>query len=86
MAERPFMLFAGFGYCAKALAPKLAARGFRLAGTIRDEAKAAALSEAGVEPVLWPPSAALAREATHILISAAPDEGGTRHWAHLAGR
>lgn len=47
------LLCLGFGYVARALAPRLAARGWRVAGTIRRADAAAALEEGGVESVLW---------------------------------
>ncbi|MDQ2090420.1 SDR family oxidoreductase [Marimonas arenosa] len=68
----------GHGFSAAALARLLGPRGWRLIGTTRNPAKFAALQAAGVTPVLWPgsdPRPAL-REATHLLLSAAPDENG----------
>ncbi|MFV0473632.1 MAG: SDR family oxidoreductase [Pikeienuella sp.] len=76
MPDRPVMLAAGFGYSAGALAPKLIARGWRVIGTHRDPARAAAIAASGVEPALWPPAPALVAEASHVLVSAGPDEAG----------
>jgi nucleoside-diphosphate-sugar epimerase len=71
------LLSLGHGYSAAALARRLLPQGWRIIGTTRDPARAAALGAAGVEPLLWPadlcPSLA---EATHLLASAAPDAGG----------
>lgn len=47
------ILFIGYGYTAKALAALLSADSWRLAATARSAEKAASLSAAGVEPVLW---------------------------------
>lgn len=76
MPDRPFLLCAGFGYSAQALAGALRPLGWRIAGTMRDPARAPAIAALGVEPVLWPPAPELAAEATHVLVSAAPDQEG----------
>ncbi|MGL6211320.1 MAG: hypothetical protein ACRC14_15970, partial [Paracoccaceae bacterium] len=75
---RPMILLSlGHGYSAQALVPAMQARGAKVIGTTRSEAKAEAFRATGVEPILWPAdlSAALA-QATHILCSAAPDAAG----------
>lgn len=68
----------GHGYTASALARVLIPQGWRILGTIRDEARADSLCNQGVDPVLWSPenlSEALSK-ASHLLISAgATDEG-----------
>ncbi|UWQ22048.1 SDR family oxidoreductase [Jannaschia sp. W003] len=71
------LLSFGHGYSARALAPRLLARGWTVIGTTRSEEKAEALRAEGVEPLLWgaPVEAALAR-ATHVLVSAGPDADG----------
>jgi nucleoside-diphosphate-sugar epimerase len=71
------LLSLGHGYCAQELARGLLAEGWRVIGTTRDGAKAAAMRAAGVEPLLWPCDlwAALA-QASHILISAGPNAQG----------
>ncbi len=73
----PTLLSLGHGYSAAALARLLLPLGWQVAGTTRSEAKAGALRQAGVAPILWPGDldGALAG-ATHILISAAPDADG----------
>lgn len=71
------LLSLGHGYSARALARRLVPQGWRVIGTTRNPAKAAVLRSEGVEPMIWPGAldAAIA-EATHILISAAPDAAG----------
>jgi nucleoside-diphosphate-sugar epimerase len=72
----------GLGYCAEALLARLAQQDWRFAGTVRDEARGAALAARGV--AVWPFDgelplgdfeAALAGS-THLLISAPPGETG----------
>ena len=68
----------GHGYSAAALARRLAPLGWRLFGTTRSRGNLAAIEEQDVTPILWPgtdPRPAL-RQATHLLLSAAPDENG----------
>ena len=68
----------GHGYSARALARLLVPQGWTIFGTTRKAEKCAALEAEGVTPVLWPDgdlSDAL-DQATHILMSAAPDEAG----------
>jgi nucleoside-diphosphate-sugar epimerase len=73
------MLFFGFGFCAQALAPQLAARGWQLTATCRDEEKAARLKAMGITPIrldgapLTPDQLA---GTTHVLLSAAPTREG----------
>lgn len=73
------MLFFGYGFCAAALAPLLAARGFRLSATCRDAQKAALLQRQNITP-LHLTGAPLTQEEigpmSHILLSAAPQESG----------
>ena len=73
------MLFFGYGFCAAALSPLLAARGFQLSATCRDEEKAAALQSQNITPVRLsgaPLSQKTVESATHILLSAPPQESG----------
>ncbi len=68
----------GHGFTASALARLLAPRGWRLFGTTRKPEKRDRIAAEGVTPLIWPgddPRPALA-EATHLLLSAAPDETG----------
>lgn len=75
------LLSLGHGYSAAALARRLLPQGWKIYGTTRDAARADALAQSGVTPILWPPEAgpeALApilEQASHILNSAAPIGG-----------
>lgn len=71
------LLSLGHGYTARALAARLIPLGWTVIGTCRDPSRMEDLRATGVEPLLWPGDLcpALAR-ASHILASAAPDEGG----------
>lgn len=77
-SETPTLLSLGHGYSARALAPRLIADGWRVLGTTRDPGKLNALRETGIEPVLWERDqlAAAVGEATHLLVSAAPETTG----------
>lgn len=73
------LLSFGHGYSARALGALLNdAGGWRIIGTTRDAAKAETLAREGVEAVIWPGTdmASALAEATHLLISAGPDEDG----------
>lgn len=72
----PTLLCAGFGYSARALAGLLVPEGWRVIGTHRAPEGAAAIASCGAEPALWPPAPEVIRAATHLLVSAAPDEAG----------
>ncbi|HHI71303.1 MAG TPA: SDR family oxidoreductase [Rhodobacteraceae bacterium] len=72
------LLSFGHGYSAQALGRVLIPFGWRVIGTTRDAENLPAISERGAEALLWPGSDmsdALA-QATHLLISTAPDEAG----------
>jgi len=74
----PTLLSFGHGYSARALARLLLPQGWRIVGTTRSVAKAGELAQDGVAPLVWPgsdPVPAL-EAATHLLVSAAPDEDG----------
>lgn len=71
------LLSIGHGYSAEALARRLLPQGWRVIGTTRRPDKAQRMAARGVEAVLLPGSLAQAMaEATHILVSVAPDETG----------
>jgi nucleoside-diphosphate-sugar epimerase len=71
------LLSLGHGYSARALARLLLPQGWRVIGTTRSPDKAQVLAGEGVEPLLWPGDLGPAlQEATHILVSAAPDAQG----------
>jgi nucleoside-diphosphate-sugar epimerase len=70
----------GLGYSAGALARRLRAAGWAVAGTTRSAEKAAALEAEGIEALVFdrarpPPVGALAAT-THLLVSIAPDDEG----------
>ena len=72
------LLSFGHGYSARALSRLLVSKGWRVIGTTRSADKASIMATEGVEPLIWP-GAALGpalNAATHLLISAAPDELG----------
>lgn len=73
------LLSLGHGYTARAFGRRLTAQGWRVIGTTRSEETAEAIRAEGAEAVIWPPTdpTALARDATHVLASAAPGRGGT---------
>ena len=78
----------GHGYSAQALAKRLLPQGWVIYGTTRKAEKADALRDEGVIPVMWPDgdlSEAFAT-ATHILVSAGPDEEGDPVLAKLEPR
>ena len=74
----PTLLSFGHGFSARALTPALLQRDWRVIGTTRSREKADDLMAAGVEPRIFP-GADLSKDialATHVLISAAPNEDG----------
>lgn len=78
------LLSFGHGYSAQALV-RILPDGWITIGTTRKPEKAKTLSAQGVTPILWPGSdlSAHIEKATHLLISAAPDENGDpvlREW------
>ncbi|WP_019955484.1 SDR family oxidoreductase [Yoonia vestfoldensis] len=72
------LLSFGHGFSADALARLLLAQNWRIIGTTRSDAKAARLLRAGIEPRIWPGAdmRPALDTATHLLISAAPDDNG----------
>ncbi|WP_340116601.1 SDR family oxidoreductase [Pelagibius sp. 7325] len=90
---QPGRLFCfGLGFSAGALARRLLAAGWTVAGTTRSAEKAAALRAEGIETFVFDrdhplPAAALAGT-THLLVSVAPDDTGDpvldRHGADIA--
>jgi nucleoside-diphosphate-sugar epimerase len=86
----PVLLNLGHGYSAARFAASLPG-GWRVLGATRSAEKAAAMAVAGFEPVDWGDRSAVAAaiaEASHVLVSAAPDSGGdpvlARHVGDLA--
>lgn len=70
------LLALGLGYSARALAERLRPAGWRVIGSSRSADKREEIAAAGYEPTAWPPAPKLAREATHVLVSASPKDGG----------
>jgi len=72
------LLSFGHGYSARALSRILLAQDWRVIGTTRNEDKAVGLMNDGIEPRIWPGAdmAPALNGATHLLISAAPDNAG----------
>ncbi|MEO0674515.1 MAG: SDR family oxidoreductase [Pseudomonadota bacterium] len=64
----------GYGYTARAVARRLDRNRWTVSGTTRDGARAAALRQDEVKPVLWPDDAASAAAASHLLISVPPSK------------
>lgn len=72
------LLSFGHGYSARALSRILLAQDWRVIGTTRNEDKAVGMMNDGIEPRIWPGAdmAPALNGATHLLISAAPDDAG----------
>ena len=78
MTDHPVLLSFGHGYSAAALARRLLEKGWRVIGTSRSQDRARQIAATGVEAVIWPGDdigEALAA-ASHLLISAGPDQAG----------
>ncbi|WP_281856986.1 SDR family oxidoreductase [Litoreibacter halocynthiae] len=74
----PHLLSFGHGYSAQALTRILLDQGWTVTGTTRSREKVESLKQDGVQAVVWPSTdmdSHLAR-ATHLLVSAGPDESG----------
>jgi len=78
----PRLFCFGFGYSAGVLARRLTARGWRIAGTLRDPARIAELRDAGVEAYLFDgdrpldDAAGALAGSTHLLSSVPPGADG----------
>ena len=72
------LLSFGHGYSARALATRLLPQGWRIIGTTRSREKASKLEQEGVTPLIWPGAdlTGALNSATHLLVSAAPDDAG----------
>lgn len=72
------LLSIGHGFTAREFGKFVQSKGWRVIGTTRSEGKLRALAELDVEPHIWPGGdlTDAASKATHILISASPDEEG----------
>ncbi|SLN10178.1 NAD dependent epimerase/dehydratase family protein [Aquimixticola soesokkakensis] len=76
----------GHGYSAQALAARLLPLGWHITGTTRSAQKALTLRETGITPLILGRDdlAPALHKATHLLVSAAPDDAGDpmlRDWA-----
>jgi len=82
--QTPTLLCIGYSYCARALAARLSADGWRIIATAREEAKAQDLRAQGIEAHVWPADALLADlpPRTHLLLSAPPGEAGDPVLSH----
>lgn len=80
------LLSFGHGYSAQALEPLLG-DDWRIIGTTRSEDRATAMMARGVEPRIWPGADMIPAldAATHLLISAAPDDTGDPVLQDLGG-
>lgn len=78
------ILSIGHGFSARALAPLLLAKGWRVIGTTRSEEKAEILRSEGIEALVWPGAALAFEEASHLLTSVAPQESGDPVLAEFA--
>jgi nucleoside-diphosphate-sugar epimerase len=87
----PRLFVFGLGYTALALAERLFAEGWTIAGTCRAPARAAALCERGIAAQLFDrgrplaDAAAALAGASHVLSSVPPDEAGDAVLDHHAG-
>jgi len=72
------LLSFGHGFSARALTQILQPQGWQITGTTRNADRAAALASSGINAVLWPGTNLFdaIKDATHLLISAAPNEEG----------
>lgn len=66
----------GHGYTARALSQQLAPQGWRVIGTSRDQDQLEGIRRSGAEPIQWPGETPPLDEATHLLISTAPNDDG----------
>ncbi|MCF6429692.1 SDR family oxidoreductase [Leisingera sp. MMG026] len=78
---RKTLLCLGFGYTARALAPRLLAQGWRVIGTSRE-----AVEAEGVEMITWPGQDVPLDGVTHVLSSIGPNMAGDPVLAAMAGQ
>ncbi len=70
------LLSFGHGFSARALQPRLLARGWTVIGTTRSAEKAETIRDSGAEAVIWPGGDVVFDGITHLLISAGPNTEG----------
>ncbi len=78
---RKTLLCLGFGYTARALAPRLLVQGWRVIGTSREVVEAE-----GVEMITWPGQDVPLDGVTHVLSSIGPNMAGDPVLAAMAGQ
>ncbi|UWQ74821.1 SDR family oxidoreductase [Leisingera sp. M658] len=78
---RKTLLCLGFGYTARALAPRLLVQGWRVIGTSRE-----AVEAEGVEMITWPGQDVPLDGVTHVLSSIGPNMAGDPVLAAMAGQ
>ncbi|SHI99693.1 Nucleoside-diphosphate-sugar epimerase [Wenxinia saemankumensis] len=81
----PRLLVLGHGYSAAALARRLLPRGWTVTGTTRSADRAEGIARTGVAPLVWPGAdiRPALDAATHLLISAGPEDGADPVLARL---
>ncbi|MEM8791239.1 MAG: SDR family oxidoreductase [Pseudomonadota bacterium] len=82
------LLSIGHGYSARELSKHLLAQDWRVIGTTRSADKTEEIRASGAEPVIWPDAdlSPLFAEATHLLLSAGPEEDGDPVLKQLDGK
>ena len=83
----PKLFCFGLGYSASALARRLNAQGWRIAGTCRTPARRAALKALGIEATVFDGTTPIDQPellagATHVLLSIPPGEDGDKAFLH----
>ena len=78
MGMTKHLLSIGHGFTAREFGNFVRKLGWQVSGTTRSKAKLDGIGALGVDPLLWPGSdlSAAIADATHILISASPDQSG----------
>ena len=80
------LLSIGHGFSARALAPKLIERGWRVIGTTRSAEKTEELRAEGIDALIWPGTRLPLEDATHLLTSIAPNDAGDPVLADIGSR
>ena len=80
------LLSIGHGFSARALAPLLIRRGWRVIGTTRSPAKSGQLERQGVETLIWPGHRLPLEQVSHLLTSVAPKDDGDPVLNEMADR
>ena len=80
------LLSIGHGFSARALAPQLIERGWRVIGTTRSAEKTEELRAEGIDALIWPGTRLPLEDATHLLTSVAPNDAGDPVLADIGSR